>query len=270
MKKIGITVIARMFGISPEAIRKYEKQGIILSQRDQDNNFRRFNLWDIAHLFRARLYTMCGFSLKETTKMLSISNLDEAENIIKNKEEDLVRQILVIQRQLETLRNMKSDIAEMLKGSTRLSYTFEQSPTVYFYDFMDDQALDDGENTLRYVSEWIERLPFVFLGLRFEYESDKKFRSVMGVCATEEDRKKYMLSNLPYTYCVKGGMNLTTTLVGTYSNPLNRDSFQDIVGFLRSKNFRIAGEIWGEVRYSAKIDNEYKFYHKIWIPIELA
>lgn len=79
-----------------------------------------------------------------------------------------------------------------------------------------------------------------------------------------------MLSSLPYTYCVKGGMNLTTTLVGTYSNPLNRDSFQDIVGFLRSKNFRIAGEIWGEVRYSAKIDNEYKFYHKIWIPIELA
>lgn len=192
MNKIGITVIARLFGISPEAIRKYEKQGIILSQRDQDNNYRRFNLWDIAHLFRARQYTMCGFSLKETMKMLSISSLDEAETIIKNKEEELAWQILFAQRQLEMLRNMKADMEEMMKGSTGLSYTFEQSPVVYFYDFMDNQTLDEDEHTLQHVSEWIERLPFVFLGVRFEYEKedkeDKELRlSLCNVCQFSED-----------------------------------------------------------------------------------
>lgn len=271
MNKIGITVIARLFGISPEAIRKYEKQGIILPQRDQDNNYRKFNFRDIAHLFRARQYTMCGFSLKEVTKMLSISNFDEAEALIKNKEDELALQILFIQRRLEILRQMKRNMEEMMKSSTELSYTFEQSPTVYFYDFIGSQALHEDKNKLQHISKWLEKLPFVFLGIRFDYEEkvDKEPRAVLSICVTKENREKYDLSDLPYTYCSKSKMCITTTFIDTYSKPLNKNDFQFMAYLLKSRNLRIAGEIWGEVKYSAKINDVYQFYHKLWVPVEL-
>lgn len=273
MKNHGITVIARLFGISTEAIRKYEKYGIIASSRDKQNNYRKYTTWDIVQLFRARLYAKCGFSLKSIAKILSTPDIDEVEEIIKSKEENLVRETLLIQNQLKVLQNIKQGLSEVersSKASTELRYHYEQRPAIYFCEFMGEQSLNEDEDILYQANQWMECLPFVFLGIRTNYQKivsgDSMFTG--GICVTEEDKEKYKLRELPDSQRFESTMCLTAMLVGSFNHPLDKTSFERINELIKSKRFFISGEIIGEIKYSVKIDDEYKFYHKVWIPID--
>lgn len=65
----GIHELAIMFGMSTEAIRKYEGKRVIEALRDDQNRYRRYTACEFYDLLYARIFRAAGFHLDQTQKM---------------------------------------------------------------------------------------------------------------------------------------------------------------------------------------------------------
>lgn len=55
MEEYGIAKIAELFGITAEALRKYELMGLLESKR-KSGYYRKYDVWDISALLQIRFY----------------------------------------------------------------------------------------------------------------------------------------------------------------------------------------------------------------------
>ncbi|MGY0373351.1 MerR family transcriptional regulator [Clostridium sp. JNZ J1-5] len=74
-----ISEIARMFNITTNKIRFYEKKGLLLPIREKDNEYRRFNNQDIIKLQSILLYRAIGLSIRDIKNIL---DNNEKENCL--------------------------------------------------------------------------------------------------------------------------------------------------------------------------------------------
>ncbi|MEK5068666.1 MerR family transcriptional regulator [Sporosarcina sp. FSL K6-1508] len=86
-----------ILGVSRDALRYYEKQGIVKPNHDESNNYRQYNDYDIYTLLVADFYIKRNFSMKEVRKLQEGRAIEELETLLEIKAEQLE----------ETIRNNK-------------------------------------------------------------------------------------------------------------------------------------------------------------------
>gem|GEM_PF-482834 len=92
--KYYVNDINNFLGISREAIRYYEKQGLIKSTRNEENNYRTFDGFDIFRLMSIDFYKKRGFKNYEIENFFRISNPKELVNSFINKRKEYQELIL--------------------------------------------------------------------------------------------------------------------------------------------------------------------------------
>ncbi len=270
MKKYGITTIAKLFGITTEAIRKYEAKGIIGSHRNCKNRYREYETWDIPTLFRARMYRKSGFSLSQTSDMINSMSIDEIISSMNDREEELIQEIIERQKFMLMLREWKNNLSELNKYSNG-KFVIEYSPEIYFCDFLQSDSITEDADIIALAGKWIEHLPFVSLGIRADAASVLYGNPIFtaGICTTKEDKAKLNLPDLPYTHKAESRLCISTILMGTYNNPLNTDSFTYAREYIKEHNMQVSGEVIGKTILTNKHDADYCYYQKIWMPIDI-
>lgn len=73
--KIG--TLAKRFGITTQAIRFYEKQGLLFSRFEEDSNTRRYHTRNIKWLSSIRRYHEMGFGMKEIQQLFLCEKPEE-------------------------------------------------------------------------------------------------------------------------------------------------------------------------------------------------
>ena len=68
---ISIGAMARAFGLSDEALRYYEKKGLVTPTRNNQNGYRTFSRTDIQRVSNIKRYQNQGFSLDEISAIYS-------------------------------------------------------------------------------------------------------------------------------------------------------------------------------------------------------
>ena len=69
MYKIGD--VADLIGITPEAIRNYEREGLIKPKKDEGSGYRYFTTWDILILINTRQYRKFYYSIADIYEIFS-------------------------------------------------------------------------------------------------------------------------------------------------------------------------------------------------------
>ena len=87
-QKYSIGTMAKLMGISAEAIRYYESRNIISPVRDPETGYRYYNTWDFHMLLRARHYQNYGFSLEEIAELFRSHELGEIRGKMVDQEEE--------------------------------------------------------------------------------------------------------------------------------------------------------------------------------------
>ena len=73
--KYKIGEVARLLGVSIEAIRFFEKRGLINPTRDEISGYRMYSAAELNVLMRIRGYAKCGFTLAETASLIEALSL---------------------------------------------------------------------------------------------------------------------------------------------------------------------------------------------------
>ncbi len=166
-KRYRIGRISDLMGISSEAIRYYEREGIIAPKKDGSSGYRSYTAWDLHVLIRTRMFRKYGYSLLETTEALQQPDLNILMDGLAEKEKALADSIRHQNHILEQLRSDKRVLADCMSNVNKFRLVY--SPTMYFIDTQRSYSIMDDKVDL--YRKWIDRVPYAASGGIFDYPS---------------------------------------------------------------------------------------------------
>ena len=250
--KYRIGEVADFFGLTKEAIRYYERKGIVCSTRDEQTGYRCYERDEITKLKQIRTYESIGFSLAEAQAMI-------VETTFPEMEEKLAEKLRELKKKEEALIRMQKDIE------------LHMMPETYFWRRVPDEASvctdREREEIAKARSEekrWAEAMPPVKL-CALHYDKDLKPQSVFG--STVECKTAREL-DLPLSRAVFLPERLCT--VGYAQAKLgDKPDISHLAAWVKAQGYRICGDIYAALRFVyRKEDGERWGVHEFFLPVE--
>lgn len=80
MKRYSIHSVAELLGISADAIRLYEKEGLVSPLRDEKNGYRYYENEQIHRIMGKHLYRQVNVGLAEIKRLFGVDNFEGLES----------------------------------------------------------------------------------------------------------------------------------------------------------------------------------------------
>jgi len=156
--KYKIGDVARILGISPDLLRYYEKKGVVTPEKDENNDYRYYDSWDINFLLDCLWFKNYGFSIEQIADMVRIPNTDELNALFLEKEDELRATITRCQLLLQRSEEHRRDLARI----PALLYRCEEcdSPEMVRYLNRFGTAYTKRSGFEELALRWLKALPF--------------------------------------------------------------------------------------------------------------
>ena len=267
--KYKIGTVAKLLGVSPEALRLYEREGILVSQRDEgESGYRTYSRLDITALLRARSYHQYGFSLRETEALINTDDVAFVERAYRLRGEALKAEI----RRKQQILDYLGRISALLERLPEELWTvrMENSPGIYRLEFMKGEELILSPEEMELFSQWVALAPFTFPSQRncwrsLEEGRDESF-SALGVM--EEDAEALGLP-APLgggTYCPPV-RSLYTVVEISEENASCVRYLSHVRDYVHEHNLTVTGDPICRTFLSMNKRENYRRFRQIWIPV---
>jgi len=261
---------ARILGISPDLLRYYEKKGVVSPVKDESNDYRYYDFWDINFLMDCLWFKNFGFSIEQIADIVRIPSIGELDAMLLGKEEELRRTIRRCELLLQRSESHRRDLA----GIDRLLYRCEIADSPEFIRYIN--RVGDAYNTdgdLREMARaWLKVLPFN--QRYFEIYADT------ALPGTEDSYRWGFSITRDYAdaldFPVQSPMKVVPSrksIHTVFKNPGGRGGFapnllQYAVNYAAEQDIRIYGPVCGVLLASVQEGDNLTGYFEAWLPIE--
>ena len=269
-QKYSIGTMAKLMGISSEAIRYYESRNIISPVRDPETGYRYYNTWDFHMLLRARHYQNYGFSLEEIAELFRSHELAEIRGKMVDQEEMIQQEII---RQMNLLKRIRQSQQVLHDAKENVGkFRIEERPGIYRMNTQKNYTLFKKKEQLDLISEWTEKEPFVFSCAVFYQKNIEKGETEFdfGMGLREEYaqflnvKESELVQYYPPCLCVH------TCIPSRSGKYLSLESLKEGFRYLEQNGLSLAGDIVIQVACMTKPEEEYFNWHIVWFPIKEA
>ena len=139
-RNLKINEVAHLLCTTPDAIRLYERKGIIRPARDENNQYRWFTKDDITRLHDCKLLQNVGFSLSEISDIISTASEEELEKMLEKKAAHVEEKLLRYTRMLDQIHRLQR--AKYLMEYYVGRYFIRDSPHVLMCSYATEDGLD--------------------------------------------------------------------------------------------------------------------------------
>ena len=266
--KFLIGELAKMFNISTDTLRHYDKKNLLKPEQDSENNYRYYDITSMFKLSRILFLKNLDISLDEIQDYMKNKNADRLFNMLnkKNEEVDLKIQQLInlkykINTKLELFKYAKTKLdtirIETLKdrrGIFLSTYGLEDSSQV-------KDVFKKSDNYLKMSSWLVEGQVYTSIAKKdMEKGIFNHFRYFIEI----ESRDK--LTDKPLILQA-GGKYACMTVIGPYEDLLGH--YQTLVDWIDQNNYMINGDsIENNIVDNDYSDSSDEFITEIQIPIK--
>ena len=267
--KYKIGTVARLLGVSPEALRLYERNGILVSERGEgENGYRYYSRLDITALLRARAYHQYGVSLRETEALINTDDAAFARREYERKAEDLEQEIRRKQQILDYLKGILKLLEQL--GSELWTIRPAIRPGLYRLEFMKGEELILAPEQLDLFPKWVGLAPFAFPSQRnswtaLESGRDESF-SALGILDTDAQSlglpdflsQGVYYPPVPSLYTVVEVSGENASCVGYLSH---------LADYVRRHHITVTGDPVCRTFLSMNKRENYRRFRQIWLPV---
>ncbi len=261
MKEYNISEVAKMFGISSELLRSYERRGLVAPLR-AGNGYRTYTKPDIYILSGIRFLRNAGYSLEDIERLYG-AEFENALSIRQKRCEELEQEITYLQSKLEAMRNECDDFASLSQESG-ISWT--TSPAMLrVNNQINDSFLTDSHSIL----EWVGHLPIVRISPAFSREAIVNGRDEVrfGYAVPLELADTLGLSDTPGAE-VKESLRCLTTIVRSQGKRyLSACMLESICMFCKNEHLELSGDAWGITLGVHMKGGRIQRCHRLYIPV---
>lgn len=273
--KLKISDLARLFGLSTEALRFYEREGVILPGRDDKNNYRSYDHKHLKIISKCALLRAVGFSLKETKDIIEAETYGGFLRRLEEKEAELARE----EERLAAKRRIVGAYREKIRSIPLLlnTFTLTESPELVCLINQHDRTFTEDEALIELTKQWLQNLPMINFFVQVKREDVVNNQVWSRHHGYSINVSRFDVAGLEVT-------GLTTRLAPRkclytiQSFNLSRDgkkaAIDSIADYIETKGCVVNGDMFGHQIF---INNEIEFkhdsdgglaYYEYWIPIE--
>lgn len=260
--KIG--EVSKMFNISKEMLRYYEKKGVLHPKRIDENNYRVYDEMDIFLLFEIVQYQAMNFHVADIAEMLSNKYMENYAEYLNTYERRLRKEIaykMILERHIHELAQ-RAQTARYNIGQ----YYFRQINNFQLISICHSQHEQYSRITFDHETSQI-------------LNSNNHMAFAKSLCLFDENQENWyfgfdqqILSDLDIQYNrfkeLKGGLCLCTTIdmgdIGSFSY----ESLSSIMKYVEENHYIINGEIRGVIVGCGYEDEIFRRIMEIQIPVE--
>ncbi len=279
-KTLPIGTVAKMVGMSPEALRFYERKKIIDSFVGDVNGYRQYERPIVTHLLKARYLKSMGFSLPEVNEQNSQGifsyhglmskqgvPLDEWLSNVKERERQLKLEIQQMEKVLSKVEDYRRQVQRI--QSLNGSYRIEMSPEMLYLNFSNES--DEMPNTQEFINEakqWVDLFPIS----RYSFLCSKDMLSLdtcnlkRGLCIPLQEALQLGVC-VEDTRIIRSTLCLHTIVSLDVNEAASTNMMRNAVNHISKHNYTIVGDAFGMWIANARETNCYIKYFEIWIPI---
>lgn len=245
--------LLKVLNITEGTIRNYEKKGLITTDKQSFNHYRRFDYRDLNRIATVRKYRDCDVPLNDIKALLNSESAENSQRILLKHQQALQEEV---SRLTKLIEKMDADIDRIEHVTKHLNtFSFTKRPSFVFY------SLDDIIGDKRIVSE----------DLFVEYASliDKKqfyhtikpvFGCVnMGEVSEHESGKAYQECSCLYTVIKVEPFH---TGVMSFSNVLENSR-----KYIQEHHYSVVDDILGIKLLTLQDEGKPVDYYEIYMPV---
>lgn len=254
-----------ILGVSRDALRYYEKQGIVKPNHDEKNNYRQYNDYDIYTLLVADFYIKRNFSMKEVRKLQEGRAIEELETLLEIKAEQLEETIRSKKFMLQKIKETKAFCEELKQHLNQ--YSIRKFPTYEvidefsdFYSFLEYPAILGSMDMMK--DDILSKIM-----RKFTFDENGFLDSNMYIVEKHETiHKEKSECYLQYSKCI-----YTIVEDGRYQNGNNdiKDKvFEPTLEWGNEQGLKPIGVAFVNTRLITYLDNKERAFLEIYIPVE--
>jgi DNA-binding transcriptional MerR regulator len=207
MKNYRIGEFARKVGVSPDFLKYQEEFAVIDPQQDKNSNYRHYQFSQAGRVYASLYYRNLGFSLREISKLLNDSSLEQIFADINARSEQIEEEIHRLQICQETIRdlNVASERFSMQNPwYIDILPSFAFLPHSHRYNFIEDERITS------ILADWTSWFPTVFSCQRILYKHAEKseFSSPASVTPPPEGLDFYWGFMVDAIFADENGLSL--------------------------------------------------------------
>jgi len=262
--------IAKTFRISKEALRYYERNGIVRPTRDEDSGYRYYDRADIQRVATIKKMQNMNFSLEEIKAVFTGLSTDTYIKWYDSKIDELEKQIYFHQQIVNRMKwqsdMIKYGSEELFRFSIREGASFAR---IEFGDF--ERLLSDLELN-RITSDWFRYMAIVNASTRIDMKkaSYGELIEAKGLMVAKETLSRLDLMTdelvdiLDFNRYVYGIIRIETG----QQNPFE-ESILRVLQYLQDENLKIRSDLFTNVIASfSENENNHIVYSQIYLQVE--
>ena len=265
--KIG--TVAKLLGISPEGLRLYERNGILVSHRKEgENGYRYYSRLDITALLRARAYHQYGFSLKETEALINTDDVPFIGQEYRQRARALEEEIRRKQHILDYLRQVTGLVEQL--PSQRWTIRRATRPGLYRLEFMKGEELILQPDQMDLFSQWVGLAPFAFASQRNSWANllEGRDESFSAVGILEEDAQRLGMPEILSGGAYYPPVSCLYTVVEFSEEDASCVHYlAHLRDYVRQNQISVAGDPVCRTFLSMNKKENYRRFRQIWLPI---
>lgn len=262
--------VAKILNISPEAIRYYEKNGIILSSKDEDNGYRSFYFHELAAMKKLRLYKSLGLNIKDSFNLIHENTINGIGKILEENEKNSLININKEKRKIKyslKLREVISKIPDMLD-----KYYIDDCPSMYYIKCQNGRELLKDKLIDKEIKRWYDKSPIVMAG-SIASLSDLKpwFQAEICLSIYKEDFDDFIKTKESFVEFIPARKSIHTVVKIDYDIKDFYAPVENVMKYLEDNNFETYDMIIGfPIAVNCKVSENSSFndYYEVWIPIK--
>lgn len=129
MIQYTIHEVAALLNISTDAIRLYEKEGLVTPTRNPENGYRYYNTEQIHRIMGICLYRKLHVSIAEIKRLVEVSTLEDISDGFSGFIDSRKKEIARLTLEVEQMSYMKQHLDTLDEGSRTIS--IQTLPAVY-------------------------------------------------------------------------------------------------------------------------------------------
>lgn len=118
-KKYYTRDLLNFLGVSRDALRFYEEKGLLNPQKNSENNYRNYDVFDIYNLMIINFYKKRGMTINQIQELLQKSDAQYVQSVLESKKKELVKMIYDAQCMLEKLEDTQ-EFCRNLEGKLNI------------------------------------------------------------------------------------------------------------------------------------------------------
>lgn len=265
----SISKISRIVGISTEAVRLYEKKGVVSPQRNSENGYRSFHTLDVGTLLRCRTYAQMGFSLDETAELINGTNVQDVHALLSRQADAMEHEMEWHRRTLNRVRDLNRQILACEKDAG--TFRIEAHPGIFQLDYRHNDAILDDEARMALYPEWSAWVPLSFVSLRFPLDAlergETEYYGGIGIMA--EDAHFLGVTVNEYVRCLPAHLAVRGVLRIPGERRIRPEDFSDAFSFIRSSGLKPCGDPFTRMIVTVnRYTENFMRYYEMWIPVD--